>query len=336
MAAGALTDSDLLSWNWSTHGDSLGDKSSISNGYCEIIKRLSDADEDSGAGSDIQVERQNCVEVCEEETQVGHSLLNCEDISEESNMDTNETDKSTDSEEDRPYQDTSNQDDKTLIAAAMQMDDCERENTLKAFERIANNQTLGKVSDSSEDEMINNETEVKTQGKDDTLKAFNRIVDKSHITYDAVDFEDDEESEEQLVEKVENKAFEKQEIIQPAEQNLEIERETEAQNLINDQRSESEASEQDRSVQELEEKTLLINKETVSSNDQDKNPADNNNDEKLVETTAAAEKKEKLAAPEGEAVISGPARVCLTLGAQWKRRYLTLVEESLYIWTSHR
>ena len=47
-------------------------------------------------------------------------------------------------------------------------------------------------------------------------------------------------------------------------------------------------------------------------------------------------KREKISPPVGSAVISGPLEVCLSLGSEWKRRYLTLVEDSLYVWTSHR
>ena len=52
--------------------------------------------------------------------------------------------------------------------------------------------------------------------------------------------------------------------------------------------------------------------------------------------TSQGEKREKIAPPIGEAVISGPLEVCLALGSEWKRRYLTVVEDSLYVWTSHR
>ena len=65
---GALTDSDLLSWNWSSHGDSsLADSASLPNEYCEIIKQISEADYDSGKDSDILPEKVQFVEVCEEE-----------------------------------------------------------------------------------------------------------------------------------------------------------------------------------------------------------------------------------------------------------------------------
>ena len=47
-------------------------------------------------------------------------------------------------------------------------------------------------------------------------------------------------------------------------------------------------------------------------------------------------KKEKIDPPEGEAIISGPLNVCLNLGSQWKRRYLTIVDDCLYIWTSYK
>ena len=75
---GALTESDLLSWNWSSHGDSSlshGDSVSMTNDYCEIIKQISEYDYDSGKDSDILTEKSEIVEVCEEETQVGQSFL---------------------------------------------------------------------------------------------------------------------------------------------------------------------------------------------------------------------------------------------------------------------
>ena len=75
---GALTESDLVSWAWSSHGDSsLTDSASLAAEYCEIIKQLSEGDYDSGQDSDLQPLRpaQGTVEVCEEETQVGLSLL---------------------------------------------------------------------------------------------------------------------------------------------------------------------------------------------------------------------------------------------------------------------
>ena len=54
------------------------------------------------------------------------------------------------------------------------------------------------------------------------------------------------------------------------------------------------------------------------------------------ETRQADPKKEKLDAPTETADISGPLLVTLALGTEWKRRYLSLVGENLYIWTSHK
>ena len=54
------------------------------------------------------------------------------------------------------------------------------------------------------------------------------------------------------------------------------------------------------------------------------------------EKEAGPAKKEKIDPPVGEAIISGPLSVCLNLGSQWKRRYLTVVDDCLYIWTSYR
>ena len=99
---GALTDSDLVSWNWSSHGDSsLTDSASLAAEYCEIIKQLSEGDYDSGQDSDVPHHSQvtapapDTVEVCEEETQVGLSLL---DIP---GQDDNKMDKDSDGAEER-------------------------------------------------------------------------------------------------------------------------------------------------------------------------------------------------------------------------------------------
>ena len=54
------------------------------------------------------------------------------------------------------------------------------------------------------------------------------------------------------------------------------------------------------------------------------------------EKEAGTNKKEKIDPPVGEAIISGPLSVCLNLGSQWKRRYLTVVDDCLYIWTSYK
>ena len=58
--------------------------------------------------------------------------------------------------------------------------------------------------------------------------------------------------------------------------------------------------------------------------------------EKNIEMSRTDPKKEKLDAPTESAVISGPLLVTLALGSGWKRRYLSLVGENLYIWTSHK
>ena len=55
-----------------------------------------------------------------------------------------------------------------------------------------------------------------------------------------------------------------------------------------------------------------------------------------VEMAKTDPKKEKLNAPTESAVISGPLLVTLALGTEWKRRYLSLVGENLYIWTSYK
>ena len=46
--------------------------------------------------------------------------------------------------------------------------------------------------------------------------------------------------------------------------------------------------------------------------------------------------KEKIERPSDEPVISGPLDVSLALDSEWKRRYITVVGDGLYIWTNHK
>ena len=55
-----------------------------------------------------------------------------------------------------------------------------------------------------------------------------------------------------------------------------------------------------------------------------------------VQSEKEVNKKDKLEAPTENPVISGPLLVSLALGSEWKRRYLSLVAENLYIWTSQK
>ena len=254
---GALTDSDLLSWNWSSHGDSsLADSTSLPNEYCEIIKQLSEADYDSGKDSDILPDK--FVEVCEEETQVGHSLLDIPEI-DDNKMDTKtptESDKSSDSEPE--YKSKPSEGDNKLLSEALK---CE------TFD--------GEVHES-------------------TLKAFDKLVEDSN--FDSPDG----------VERVESKDSE----ITDADKRHEV---------VDDSRDDT-SSEKDRMLSDCTDKTVKVN---IKSSSKDRRSSE-------------GEKREKIAPPVGEAVISGPLEVCLSLGSDWKRRYLTLVEDSLYVWTSHR
>ena len=52
--------------------------------------------------------------------------------------------------------------------------------------------------------------------------------------------------------------------------------------------------------------------------------------------SSSKKSKEKIEVPQEEPIISGPLQVCLNFGSEWKRRYLTVVDDCLYIWTSHK
>ena len=52
--------------------------------------------------------------------------------------------------------------------------------------------------------------------------------------------------------------------------------------------------------------------------------------------TSASPARERLERPAGEPIISGPLEVALSLSSEWKRRFITVVGDGLYIWTSHR
>ena len=82
------------------------------------------------------------------------------------------------------------------------------------------------------------------------------------------------------------------------------------------------------------ENTVVIIEETESACTSDIYTEKEENDDNPNKTQN--DKKEKLIAPVGEPIISGPIQVSLALGSEWKRRYLTLVADNLYIWTSHR
>ena len=253
---GALTDSDLVSWNWSSHGDSsLTDSASLAAEYCEIIKQLSEGDYDSGQDSDLQPLRpapaQDTVEVCEEETQVGLSLLDIPS-QEDTKMDTRtptESDKSSDSEPEYIKYKTSDGDEELLA---------------EAFEGIE--QTENKIDDEPEEvgAMPAESCNV------DSLEGTKVYVDTKEETPEEAEEEEGEEAH----------------------------------------------GEKDRMLSDCTDRTVKVDVK------------DRKNSE--------GGKREKISPPVGSAVISGPLEVCLSLGSEWKRRYLTLVEDSLYVWTSHR
>ena len=226
------------------------------NEYCEIIKQLSEADYDSGKDSDIQPERVDFVEVCEEETQVGNSLLQLPD-SDDIKMDTKtptESDKSSDSEPE--FKSKPSNGDEKLLSEALQLD------------------------------------------------RFNRKVDERA-------FEDFEERTDNFDSPDESTRVE-------SKKDPDIARDGQP----GDRREEKEDnnSEKDRMLSDCTDRTLKVNVKNSSKDGKSSN----------------GEKRERIAPPLGDSVISGPLEVCLSLGSDWKRRYLTLVDDSLYVWTSHR
>jgi hypothetical protein len=46
--------------------------------------------------------------------------------------------------------------------------------------------------------------------------------------------------------------------------------------------------------------------------------------------------RDRLAVPEEQPTISGPLEVALGLETGWKRRFITVVNDGLYIWTTHK
>ena len=256
---GALTDSDLVSWNWSSHGDSsLTDSASLAAEYCEIIKQLSEGDYDSGQDSDLQPLRpapaQETVEVCEEETQVGLSLLHIpgQDDTEMDTRTPTESDKSSDSEPEYIKYKTSDGDEELLA---------------EAFEAIE--QTENKIDDEPEEA---------------------RAMPAESCNVDSPDGADNGN-------------------VDTKEETAEAEAEEEEAH-----------GEKDRMLSDCTDRTVKVD---VKSSSKDRKNSEGG-------------KRDKISPPVGSAVISGPLEVCLSLGSEWKRRYLTLVEDSLYVWTSHR
>ena len=234
---GALTDSDLLSWNWSSHGDSsLTDSASLTNEYSEIIRQVTAAgDDDSGKHSEVVVEKAGgSVEVREEETQVGNSLLHITD--------------------------TDN--------AALRTSHALNSDINHKMEKSNPFESSGSSSSNS---------------------------DPEHVTED-------------------------QEILE-----MVLEYESKADQMIN----EEEYAEPVDSI--INDNDRMLSHVQVE---------DNTNSEKKLEndeeTKTKPRSKEKIDPPTGEPIISGPLQVCLSLGSEWKRRYLTIVDDCLYIWTSHK
>ena len=291
---GALTESDLLSWNWSTHGDSslsYGDSTSMTNDYCEIIKQISEADYDSGKDSDIG--KSEFVEVCEEETQVGHSLLHIPP--EESPMNTTMSDKTESTESETECKSSDDGEDiknefelayqEYVVKTSYEENNCTVENTME-FE-----------DEDSDKEEVQNNPEIYND-KD-------RMLSDLSVTNPKEDKEKDNSIQNNIEPKIN------------------------ADNLVTNKKD----------IQLNENKTD-INKEETENNDKS---TENSPSMPSIQCPSKAEdannsskKKDKVEPPSGEAVISGPLHVCLSLGSEWKRRYLTIVDDCLYIWTSHR
>lgn len=244
---GALTDSDLLSWNWSSHGDyspSPKDTLSLANDYCEILKQVSDdGDEDSGKHSDIAGERSEVVEVCEEETQVGNSLLHIPELESEANEGMS-SEKSSDSEQEVKNKDADTDRSKFEMALSSYLE-------------------RGENAEKHEEEKIQM-PEYQSQSNDEDEKVLEELyVDK------------------------------------------------------------------DRMMSDLSVQNLTTVAESKVRND-------NESTKEKEKRKSGSDKKERIDPPEGEAVISGPLFVCLNLQSEWKRRYLSVVDDCLYIWTSHK
>lgn len=208
--------------------------------YSEIVKQISECDYDSGKDSDSVPEKCDFVEVCEEETQVGQSLLHIP-----------------------------------------------TEEKLESSTMVLGNEKSSSESDQEE-------------RKDDTDNEQNQF---------------DSEFKEYLS-KQENDSNSENETVQNQKEREEITDGDGNQDIYN---------EKDRQLSDL----------SVTTNDkvmEIKNKVSSTKDEK--ETGSV--KKEKIDPPVGEAIISGPLNVCLNLGSQWKRRYLTIVDDCLYIWTSYK
>lgn len=246
---GALTESDLLSWNWSSHGDSSlshGDSVSMTNDYCEIIKQISEYDYDSGKDSDILTEKSEIVEVCEEETQVGQSLLHIPITEEEAKV------------------------------------------------------TMSSGSDKSSDTEVND----------------NRVEETRHFEIQYNEFQSNSSNYEAALPEIVDKEEKKEDsIVENTDDILEDNSE-----LYN---------EKDRMLSDLSVKL------PITENNNDINNFTEMDKEELTKKSSS-EKREKIEAPVREAVISGPLYVCLSLGSEWKRRYLTIVDDCLYIWTSYK
>ena len=208
--------------------------------YSEIVKQISECDYDSGKDSDSVPEKCDFVEVCEEETQVGQSLLHIP-----------------------------------------------TEEKLESSTMVLGNERSSSESDQEEK-------------KDDT--------DNEQKQFDS-EFKE-------YLSKQENDSNSENETVQNQKEREEITDGDGNQDIYN---------EKDRQLSDL----------SVTTNDkvmEIKNKVSSTKDEK--ETGSV--KKEKIDPPVGEAIISGPLNVCLNLGSQWKRRYLTIVDDCLYIWTSYK
>ena len=144
--------------------------------------------------------------------------------------------------------------------------------------------------------------------------------EKSSSESDLEDRKEDPDSEQRQFDSVFREYLFKQE----NDSNSESESKKESEEMIDCENNQNIYIENDRQLSDLSvttnDKVVVESKITVNKDEKEAFPS----------------KKEKIDPPVGEAIISGPLSVCLNLGSPWKRRYLNVVDDCLYIWTSYK
>ena len=415
---GALTESDLLSWNWSQHADSTSvgnSSSSLTGDYCEIkgCSVSGSNNSDSGKDSDM-AEKTSPVEMCEEETQVGHSLVEVEKEQAEeesfpvaygvieinSNLETHERDES-----DKKYYDKINSvlskpEHKALRSKTLRL------SSYSPYIQFSEEQDEVTRLTFSGEEGDNDPTDEEYMDPDEEANE-----DSSETIAQYHDTKSDEETRQNYTLKADYKLClsisdegqpKKEDIANANRQDHSSPDETSGnEETVDEKSSDTESSlpkseevtilmsgsdnEHDRRITTMSERTTTdtdecrdmsppkyarIQPKSVKANLpgpdeaselQLEKPSEEKATDMLVpssldtdgaldtqedvethrkdgdtEMSKTDPKKEKLGAPTESAVISGPLLVTLALGTEWKRRYLSLVGENLYIWTSHK